>query len=65
MRGKRIGNLKGLMAAVHNHKAVICSSLCFARPRPAAFMIHLSGSMLVSLFASGMWLYRSKKSKDQ
>ncbi len=58
---ERINNLLALRIAVTNKRAVICpSSRCFRGPRPAAFMINLSGEILLRLFGGGMYIYKKK-----
>ena len=59
--GSRIHNLYGLRAAVKMRMSVICKKphdRSWLRPRPAAFMINLSGAILIHLFDNGMYLFK-------
>ena len=55
---KRIRTLKQLQDAAQNKRAVICPwSRVWKKPRPAAFVINLSGHLLCAMFERGMYLY--------
>jgi len=42
--------------------AVVCPSLiCWAKPKPAAFMINLPGHVLANLFTAGIYVYEKQK----
>jgi len=59
---QRIDTLEKLVAARWGRRAVICpSSYTFRKPKPAAFMIQLSGEILRRLMRDGMFIYESKK----
>ena len=61
MNWDQISTLSHLMAAVQFKKAVIVpSSPGWSKPRPAAFMINLSGTILYKLFDLGMYIYKKK-----
>ena len=54
----RITTLKELRDLSNQHKSVYCpNTYAWRRPRPAAFMINLSGAILINLFESGMYEY--------
>jgi len=61
----QITSLEDLRRARSAKRAVhVPHSFTWARPRPAAFMIQLSGEILLRLFHTGMFLYvPQKKSK--
>ncbi len=57
----RIHNLPDLQCAVLRKQAVIVpKDRCWDRPRPAAFVLNLSGAILIRLFQSGMFIYEKK-----
>jgi hypothetical protein len=59
----QIRDLSELSYAVAMKQSVHCPSThCWNRPRPAAFVINLSGAILVRLFRAGMFIYTPKKS---
>ncbi len=61
MTGRRIKTLAGLWRAVQSKQSVVCpNSHCWRGPRPAAFMINQQGTMLLSLFRNGMYLYKKE-----
>lgn len=54
----RITNLDELKLMVDGKKSVVCPTSCgFCRPKPAAFIINLSGAILLRLFNTGMYIY--------
>lgn len=56
---ERIKTLKQLKKLVLKKKAVIVPNTgAWRKPRPAAFMIHLSGEILLRLFERGMYEYK-------
>lgn len=58
----RITKLKTLEALVTLRKAVhVPKSRAWCKPKPAAFMIQLSGSILLRLFDMGMFVYEKKE----
>ena len=57
-----ITNLEGLQWAVLRHRAVVCpKSVGFVRPRPAAFVINMSGDVLLRMFKLGMYLHPKRE----
>lgn len=61
-QGKRVRTLDGLHALCVARRSVVCpNSLCFAAPRPAAFVLNLNGDVLRRLFLSGMYIYHKEK----
>jgi hypothetical protein len=57
----KIESLEALDEAVKARKAVVVPKYCcWDRPRPAAFVINLSGAVLLRLFQAGMFLYETK-----
>ena len=57
----RIESLAALESARRNRRAVICPSLrCFSKPKPAAFIINLSGEIILRLMEAGMFLYEKE-----
>lgn len=62
MKGRPVATLDGLEYAVKNRQSVfVPGSPVWGKPKPAAFMIHLSGVILYRLFNVGMYVYRKKK----
>lgn len=62
MRPRRIATLPGLMAAAKLRLAIVCpESHSFAKPKPAAWMIHLPGVILARLLESGIYVYTPKR----
>lgn len=58
----RIKTLEQLQALAEQKRSVVVPDVyCWRRPRPAAFVINLAGSVLVRLFASGMYIYEKKQ----
>ena len=54
----KVKTLAKLKRLADRHKAVICpDSMCWNRPRPASFMLHLQGAGLLNLFRLGMYVY--------
>ncbi len=57
-QGFRIENLNELKNAVEHHKSVVCPDCpAWRKPRPAAFMMNMSGTILHRLFYAGMYYY--------
>lgn len=55
---RRVTQLEDLACLVEQRKAVIVpTSPCFNKATPAAWMINLSGHVLLSLFRAGMYEY--------
>jgi hypothetical protein len=63
MKGRRITTLNQLAAARDMRQSVVCPWSNFASPTPAAFMIHLSGSLLHRAMENGMWVYKPMSKK--
>lgn len=66
--GKQIKTLEGLRRAALDRKSVVVPRCAYGRfgmpwgkPKPAAFMINLSGHMLVHLFNTGMYIYKKEE----
>lgn len=66
--GKQIKTLEGLRRAALDRKSVIVPNAEHVRfsppwnkPKPAAFMINLSGHILVHLFGIGMYIYKKEE----
>lgn len=66
--GKQIKTLEGLRRASLDRKSVIVPHAGHIRfgppwnkPKPAAFMINLSGHILVHLFSIGMYIYKKEE----
>lgn len=58
----KVSTLEDLWKAVEYHKAVVCpDSPCFNKPRPAAVIINLQGTLILRLFQLGMYIYEKKK----
>jgi hypothetical protein len=56
--GRPILSLEGLQKAADAGKAVTCpKSPSWAKPQPAAFIIHLSGAQLIPLLRLGLYVY--------
>ncbi|MDB6080480.1 MAG: hypothetical protein JWO82_4227 [Akkermansiaceae bacterium] len=58
MNPLQIHSLEQLEMARVNKRAVVAPSWsAFSRPRPAAWIINLSGPVLLSLMRSGLFIY--------
>ncbi len=65
MEGQKIMSLDHLQDLVYKKRAVIIpKSWSWNRPRPAAFMIHLPGTVLLGLFEIGMYLYEKESDHE-
>jgi hypothetical protein len=54
----RVETLGQLYLARVKRQAIICPNhRAWKKPRPAAFMMNLSGEILYRLFAGGMYIY--------
>jgi hypothetical protein len=61
-RGHRVFGLVHLRYATLGRQSVyVPKSPAWRKPRPAAFMIHLPGAVLVKLFDLGMYIYQPIK----
>ncbi len=59
-----INDLYALSIAVDNKQSVyVPKSHAFLKPKPAAFIINLSGAILLRLFRTGMYVYE-KQNKE-
>ena len=58
MKGRQLFTLAELAEAAAARKAVTCPGTVFARTA-AAFVINLSGAVLVRLFAQGVYVYET------
>ena len=60
---KKIDSLKKLYEARAAKRSVVVPAWNgFVTPRPAAFMMNLSGELLLRMFKSGMYLHTPKSS---
>lgn len=57
MKAKRITTLEELERAAHNKRAVYSTTFA-SWPRPAAFVLNYAGSVLLSLFRRGLFIYK-------
>jgi len=58
--------LSDLWTAAYYRRAVIVPSVhCWAKPRPAAFVFNLPGSVIYRLIADGMFVYSPKQKGKQ
>lgn len=60
MMGARIKTLRGLKRAVKNRRAVTTPGFGSWRKLPAAVVLNFSGSQLLKMFESGIYLYKKK-----
>ena len=61
-RGTQVKNLQFLRALALSRKSVyVPKSPVFRKPRPAAWIINLQGTVLVRLFEMGMFVYEPQK----
>ena len=59
MHGKRVLSLVDLHNLAEGRRAVHCpAARCWAKPRPAAFIIHLPGIVIHRLILAGLYLYQ-------
>ena len=60
--GAQISTLAELIRARESRRAVtVPAMLCFAKPRPAAFVANMSGDLLHRMMVSGMFIYVPEK----
>ena len=58
---KKVRTLYGLYDAALNKKSIICPDYPpWKKPCPAAFILHLQGSVILSLFKHGMYIYQKE-----
>lgn len=56
--GERIYSLEMLYILSRNKKSVILKNIrCFGNHKPAAFMINMSGSQILKIIESGLYVY--------
>lgn len=61
---QKVETLRELYELVQSKRSVwVPRAACFNKPRPAAFVINLSGSVLIDLFATGMYVYEANNKK--
>jgi len=61
---RKVESLADLRWLVERRKSVVVPGCCpWNKPKPAAFMIQLSGEILWRLFSRGMYRYDKKESK--
>lgn len=54
----RVLNLQALDALMRARRSVVCpTSPCWCRPRPAAFVIQLTGEIILRLIQAGLYVY--------
>lgn len=59
---ERVNSLRELMDAKRAKRAVVCPTWrSFQKPHPAAWMVNLSGEILLRLFEAGMFIYTDAK----
>ena len=64
MKGLPIMTLDGLHAAAIKKRSVIVPALHpWKKPRPAAFIMHLQGTVIRRLLNSGMYYYKRAENK--
>ena len=62
--GRKIRTLEDLRDVVSSRRSVVVPEYrVWDKPRPAAFVINLSGQILLSLMNKGMYVYESEESK--
>lgn len=54
-----LGQLRDLAYA--KRAVVVPSTVCWAAPRPAAFMLNVSGGVLLRLMERGMFVYERRR----
>ncbi len=66
MTGRQIKTLEKLRHAAYSHQSVVCPRHpCWAwPPKPARFMMNLSGEIILRLMRSGMFVYKKPRRKD-
>jgi len=61
MIGSRIVDLDDLFALAQSHRSVVVPKLSvWKKPRPAAFMMNLTGQVLLELITAGMYEYKKE-----
>ena len=59
----KINTLAQLSKAVSEKKAVICPMLeAFGKPKPAVFVLNMSGQMILRMILVGLYTYKKKGS---
>lgn len=62
---ERVTSLETLRALISEKRAVVCPNASnFSKPKSAAFMLNLAGTVLLSLFRSGMYVYEKPSKGD-
>ncbi len=62
----KIETLVELEAAADARRAVtVPASQCWAKPKPARFVLNLNGAVILRLFRSGMFLHESKTNEPK
>lgn len=65
MTTERVETLERLRQLIDEKRAVVVpSSYSFGKPRPAAFMLNMAGSVLLGLFRRGMYVYEKPKAEE-
>ena len=58
---EKIKTLDDVIACVIKKQSLYCpTSTCFAKPKPAAFIINLSAIILYGLIKHGLYVYKKK-----
>ena len=58
---EKIETLGDVVECVRRKKSLYCpSTIHFSKPRPAAFMINLSGHMLFNMINYGLYVYQKQ-----
>lgn len=56
---KRINTIEQISEAASKRQSlVVPTSICFCKPRPAAWIIHMSGYQICRLLSLGLYVYR-------
>lgn len=62
---RRITKLEQIRDAAYARRSVVVpSAVVWAKPRPAAFMLNISGGQLLRLMERGMYLYAKEVDDD-
>lgn len=65
MKGQPILSLDGLEYAVKNKKAVTCPGTNMSGPIPAAFLMNMSGTIIIRLIKRGLYIYKPKEKEHK
>ena len=58
---ERVTSLQRLCELAHEKKSVIVDGICWLKPKPAAFIVNMSGFLINQFIEAGMYVYEKEK----